>query len=68
MFVFRLTSRIIFHVDLDCFFVSVALRDRPDLVGKPVAITHSKVSGGRAFLKFAFDGRISRVCLPAFRN
>uniref|UniRef100_A0A9J2PK98 DNA repair protein REV1 n=1 Tax=Ascaris lumbricoides TaxID=6252 RepID=A0A9J2PK98_ASCLU len=30
------------HVDLDCFFVSVALRTRPDLIGKPVAITHSR--------------------------
>ncbi|KAJ1349610.1 hypothetical protein KIN20_005204 [Parelaphostrongylus tenuis] len=36
------TTRTIFHVDLDCFFVSVALRDRPDLVDKPVAVTHSK--------------------------
>nr|CDJ88679.1 DNA-repair protein domain containing protein [Haemonchus contortus] len=43
----RLASKIIFHIDLDCFFVSVALRDRPDLIGKPVAITHSKgVSAG----------------------
>ncbi|KJH50472.1 BRCA1 protein [Dictyocaulus viviparus] len=40
-------GRIIFHVDLDCFFVSVALRNRPDLLNKPVAVTHSKgVSGG----------------------
>ncbi|CAI4227058.1 unnamed protein product [Auanema sp. JU1783] len=35
---------VFFHVDLDCFFVSVALRSRPDLIGKPVAITHSKGS------------------------
>ena len=26
---------------MDCFFVSVALRTRPDLIGKPVAVTHS---------------------------
>lgn len=30
------------HIDLDCFFVSVALRSRPDLIGKPVAVTHSR--------------------------
>ena len=30
------------HIDLDCFFVSVGLRDRPQLLGKPVAVSHFK--------------------------
>ncbi|KAJ3339737.1 deoxycytidyl transferase [Gonapodya sp. JEL0774] len=32
------------HIDLDCFFVSVSIRDRPDLLGKPVAVTHGSAS------------------------
>lgn len=32
----------IMHIDMDCFFVSVGLRSRPDLIGHPVAVTHSK--------------------------
>ncbi|KAF2354219.1 BRCT domain [Trinorchestia longiramus] len=35
-------NRLIMHIDMDCFFVSVGLRQRPDLVGQPVAVTHAK--------------------------
>ncbi|XP_017887122.1 DNA repair protein REV1 isoform X2 [Ceratina calcarata] len=40
-------SPIIMHIDMDCFFVSVGLRDRPELKGFPVAVTHAK--GNRNF-------------------
>ncbi len=36
------TKPVIMHIDMDCFFVSVGLRKRPDLVGKPVAVAHAK--------------------------
>ncbi|CEJ01524.1 hypothetical protein RMCBS344292_15548 [Rhizopus microsporus] len=33
--------RIIMHVDFDCFFASVGIKDHPHLKDKPVAVTHS---------------------------
>lgn len=37
------------HIDLDCFFVSVSIRNKPHLKDKPVAVTHAKLpkDGGR---------------------
>ncbi|CDS37116.1 terminal deoxycytidyl transferase rev1 [Echinococcus multilocularis] len=37
-----LLPRLLMHIDMDCFFVSVCLRSRPELVGLPVAVTHNK--------------------------
>ncbi|KAG7176847.1 DNA repair protein REV1-like 1, partial [Homarus americanus] len=35
-------KRIVMHIDMDCFFVSVGLRKHPELWGKPVAVTHAR--------------------------
>ncbi|CAI5442118.1 unnamed protein product [Caenorhabditis angaria] len=38
-------GNLVFHIDLDCFFVSVALRTRSELINEPVAISHRANSG-----------------------
>ncbi|CAF1231440.1 unnamed protein product [Adineta ricciae] len=35
-------EKIYMHIDMDCFFVSVATRHQPELRDQPIAITHSK--------------------------
>lgn len=35
-------DKVIMHVDMDCFFVSVSLINYPCLRGEPVAVTHSR--------------------------
>lgn len=35
-------EKIIMHIDMDCFFVSVGLRNHPELRGLPVAVAHAK--------------------------
>jgi len=35
-------DKVVMHIDMDCFFVSVGLRDRPHLRGLPLAVTHAK--------------------------
>ena len=35
-------ERVVFHLDMDCFFVSVSLRNKPNLQNQPIGIAHSK--------------------------
>lgn len=35
------TSRVIIHVDMDCFFAAVATLGHPSYRGKPLAVAHS---------------------------
>jgi DNA repair protein REV1 len=38
---------VIFHVDLDCFFVAVGRLSRPHLIDMPVVVSHSMGTGTR---------------------
>ncbi|XP_031381989.1 DNA repair protein REV1 isoform X1 [Punica granatum] len=43
----------VIHIDMDCFFVSVVIRDLPELQDKPVAICHSDNPKGTAEISSA---------------
>ena len=36
------TNCLVLHIDIDCFFVSISLKSRPELRGKSVCVTHAK--------------------------
>ena len=41
-------ERVVVHIDLDCFFVSVSIRNKPHLKGKSVAVAHAKLPKGNS--------------------
>ncbi|KAJ7946116.1 DNA repair protein REV1 [Quillaja saponaria] len=43
----------VIHVDMDCFFVSVVIRNHPELGDKPVAVCHSDNAKGTAEISSA---------------
>ncbi|KAJ7568747.1 hypothetical protein O6H91_01G046300 [Diphasiastrum complanatum] len=43
----------IIHIDMDCFFVAVVVRNRPQMAGKPVAVCHSDSARGTAEISSA---------------
>ena len=59
--------RKIIHVDMDCFYAAIEMRERPELAGKPVAVGGS---GGRGVLTTCnYEARKfgCRSAMPAFK-
>ncbi|XP_035673179.1 DNA repair protein REV1-like [Branchiostoma floridae] len=54
-------SKVVMHLDMDCFFVSVGLRNHPNLRGKPVAVTHSKGKGHEQKIRPGMDPEYERA-------
>ncbi|KAG5680848.1 hypothetical protein PVAND_010329 [Polypedilum vanderplanki] len=51
---FQPYKSVIMHIDMDCFFVSVGLRNKPHLKGIPIAVTHSRGKSDREdFMSFS---------------
>ncbi|KAL1557925.1 DNA repair protein REV1-like isoform X4 [Salvia divinorum] len=46
-------KNVVIHIDMDCFFVSVVIRNHPELHGKPVAVCHSDNPRGTAEISSA---------------
>jgi len=53
----NLSSRYVVHIDMDCYFVNVALIDRPQLRGKPVVVCHSKSAGSGEVSSASYEAR-----------
>ena len=66
------SERVVLHIDLDCFFASVALRDAPEaLRAKPVAIAHAgsfESASGSGSGKSRGTSELSCVNYPARRR
>lgn len=61
-------DRVILHVDMDCFFVAVALRDRPEYQHLPVAVAHSENAGSSEVSSCNYLARAKGVCAGMFMH
>ena len=54
-------QRKIIHIDADCFYAAIEMRDRPDLRGIPMAVGGSAERRG-VLSQFANNGLLTTVC------
>jgi hypothetical protein len=54
-------NRIILHIDMDSFFASIEMRDKPDLIGKPV-IVGANPKGGKGEIDLFYRSLPKQDC------
>ena len=59
--------RKIIHIDMDCFYAAVEMRDRPELAGKPVAVGGSSKRGVLTTCNYEARKYGCRSALPGFK-
>jgi len=60
-------SRKIVHVDMDCFYAAIELRERPELVGKPVAVGGTSGRGVLTTCNYEARKFGCHSAMPAFK-
>lgn len=61
------TERKIIHVDMDCFYAAIELRERPELQGRPVAVGGSSGRGVLTTCNYEARAFGCHSAMPAFK-
>jgi DNA polymerase-4 len=59
--------RKIIHVDMDCFYAAIEMRDRPELAGRPIAVGGSSGRGVLTTCNYEARKYGCRSAMPAFQ-
>lgn len=59
--------RKILHIDMDCFYAAIEIRERPELAGKPVAVGGSSGRGVLTTCNYEARNYGCRSAMPAFK-
>lgn len=60
-------SRKIIHVDMDCFYAAIEMREHPELAGKPIAVGGSSGRGVLTTCNYEARKYGCRSAMPAFK-
>ena len=58
------TSKIIFHIDMNCFFASCEIAQNPDLKGKPVVVAHDDPLQRSIIVSPSYEARAYGIRAP----
>jgi DNA polymerase-4 len=61
------TTRKILHLDMDCFYAAIEMRERPELAGEPVAVGGSSGRGVLTTCNYEARKYGCRSAMPAFK-